>query len=113
MEQVTETPQKKNKSPGRVAWGKKLAEISRQQRALKKQQAIPDMPVAEPEPCAPRAEPTKSHTQLWIAIGGLLVGVGALYYQRKMANQPDESQDEPPKCAPAPAPKPTKMVEMA
>ena len=68
----------KAKNPGRVAWGKKLAALA---KAHKKEKAEERAREAEDAHAVQRKGPTSLGA--WLAVGSLVIGIAALYYQRK------------------------------
>ena len=99
----------KKKSPGRVEWGRKLAELSKQHRAEKKRMPAGTTETESIAPAEKKRMPvgtteTESNAQsispqVWIGLAGLLLGLGALYYQsRAVSVVPPASA----KCATAP-----------
>ena len=101
------------KNPRRVAAGKKLAEDNRRAReALKKVEAEEEAAKAKAEAEAEAEVADKPETSggsslsLWavIGIGGLVVSVLGVYYQREAIMS---RLRPPPQPAPAPAPTPT------
>ena len=105
------------KNPGRVASGKRLAERNRLAReAKKKQQAEADAASRASNTTAASAQPTDSDNAQasglslvsFLGIGGLIVSVLGVYYQREaiMTRLKPAPPAEP---APAPTPAPSRI----
>lgn len=112
IEQVT-TPTNKTKAPGRVAWGKKLAEVRRQQK-LKSTTQVEKQTTNS----ATHTEDSTISTQTLIGIGCLTLGAGALYYQyrtyQSQALQKDDTPLPQPKDdKPAQSPTPSSKSRLA
>ena len=111
---VTADPPKTKpaKNPGRVASGKRMAEINRLGRealareTLKKAEA--EAEAAKPAPTKPEASASDSSSSLslgaMLGIGSLIVGVAGLYYQRESIMARLKPAPPPPEPTPAPAP---------
>jgi len=73
----------KAKSPGRVAWGKKLAALA---KAHKEEKAtVPRQPARHQmdEVVDTDTKEEKTSFCAWLAVGSLAIGIAALYYQRR------------------------------
>ncbi len=71
MSEVERVTSDKPKNPGRQEWGKKLGKMQKELKAKK---------LADPN------EQVRGYRFKWeygVAIAGLLIGLGALYYQKK------------------------------
>ena len=93
----------KAKSPGRVAWGKKLATLA---KAHKKEKAE----VAAHDRVAPHM-----HLPAWLALGSLVIGLTALYYQRRASLGAPSCPVERPQQPETPEPRPknkSKIIAM-
>ena len=113
---VTADPPKTKpaKNPGRVASGKRMAEINRLGRealareTLKKAEA--EAEAAKPAPTKPEASASDSSSSsslslgAMLGIGSLIVGVAGLYYQRESIMARLKPAPPPPEPTPAPAP---------
>ena len=103
----TTTPKIKN--PGRVAAGKKLAELNKQAREAKKQQeqnaSAPKSKTEGLEPGTPKEEKLDSNnlTYYILGFGGLIVSGLGVYYQRKaILNAIGRNRQQTPTPAPVP-----------
>ena len=119
---VTADPPKTKpaKNPGRVASGKRMAEINRLGREAlaretlkKKAEAEAEAEAAKPAPTKPEASASDSSRSssssslslgAMLGIGSLIVGVAGLYYQRESIMARLKPAPPPPEPAPAPAP---------
>ena len=116
---VTADPPKTKpaKNPGRVASGKRLAEINRLGReALKKAEAEAAKPAptkTEDSASDVTVDSSSSSSSLslgaMLGIGSLIVGVAGLYYQRESIMARLKPAPPPPEPAPAPAPAPSRI----
>ena len=99
----------KAKSPGRVAWGRKLSALA---KAHKNEKA------AAGQPCPVACEDTcsqKTSLYTWIAVGTLVIGAAALYYQRmaSLANlRPAPPEIISPDVPPVSKPRTTDIISM-
>ena len=75
----------KAKSPGRVEWGRKLAALAKAHKEEKMAAAMKQKvePVQEPPP--KEKEKTSRNYLPWLTLGSLIIGLAALYYQRRAA----------------------------
>ena len=93
VQQVT-TPTERTKAPGRVAWGKKLAEMRRQQKQQPPNKS--EVKASALKASAPNSIESPFTTQSLIGFGCLTVGVGALYYQyRSYQSQQSNIEQRP------------------
>ncbi len=79
----------KSKNPGRVAWGKKLAQMTKELKEKKKQGAREEVKLIKKDISIDKQTENKlnsHHIEVMMAVGGLLVAVIALYLQYKNAN---------------------------
>ena len=75
----------KIKSPGRVAWGKKLSEIKKQARLDKLSNLSEDIKNKQVTETKTNEPDRSSNIIIWVTAGSLVIGLLALYYQRKTA----------------------------
>lgn len=83
--EVENTP---TKNPGRVAWGKKLAQMSKDLKAKKKNEEINLIETDIKIDKQTEAKLNLHHIEMLIGIGGLAVAVIALYFQYKQTQKP-------------------------
>jgi len=77
----------KPKNPGRVAWGKKLALVSKQLKEAKNKQIHlieKDIKIDKET----KQTIDYNNIQMWLGLGGLAVGIFALYLQYKPKVEP-------------------------
>ena len=119
-ERVTADPPKTKpaKNPGRVASGKRLAEINRLGREALARETLKKKEEAEAKAKAAEPAPTKTEDSAsdvtvdssslslgaMLGIGSLIVGVAGLYYQRESIMARLKPAPPPPEPTPAPAP---------
>ena len=118
---VTADPPKTKpaKNPGRVASGKKMAEINRLGREALARETLKKKEEAEAKAKAAEPAPTKTEDSAsdvtvdsssslslgaMLGIGSLIVGVAGLYYQRESIMARLKPAPPPPEPTPAPAP---------
>lgn len=75
----------KAKSPGRVAWGKKIAALAKVHKEEKAAAQRQELPPQEEHAPAPKAGMSKTSLCSLLAVGSLVIGIAALYYQRRAA----------------------------
>ena len=75
----------KIKSPGRVAWGKKLSEIKKQARLDKLSNLSEDIKNKQVTETKTNEPHRSGNIIIWVTAGSLVIGLLALYYQRKTA----------------------------
>ena len=118
--EVPKTKPAKEKNPGRVESGKRLAERNRLAReAKKKAKAEGGTPSATP--CAtPQATPSNNNNSIFLilGVGGLIVSAVGVYYQREAIQKRFGRAQNTPQPAPepninevqpAPAPQPSRI----
>ena len=114
--EVPKTKPAKEKNPGRVESGKRLAERNRLAReAKKKAKAEGGTPSATPS-ATPQATPSDNSNSIFLilGVGGLIVSAVGLYYQREAIQKrfgratpaPEPNINE---VQPAPAPQPSRI----
>ena len=108
----------KAKSPGRVAWGKKLAALAKAHKEEKAATRRQNHEEEQVEP-VPKQKEASSRTSLcaWLAVGSLVIGMAALYYQRRAAlRAPSHVQrcevDQPQQTAQPPKKPVAKIIAM-
>ena len=109
---VTADPPKSKpaKNPGRVESGKRLAERNRLAReAKKKQQEVSAQPPATATDESESSGSSGLSLGVLIGIGGLVVAVLGLYYQREAIMTRLRPAPPPPQTAPDPTPPPSRI----
>ena len=108
-QEVLKVTSGKAKSPGRVEWGRKLAALAKAHKEEKRAAAlkVPE-PEHEPEPDHPKG--SKSYLP-WLAFGSLVIGLAALYYQRRAVIKAEQKCEGPIEITPPVKPKP-KIIGM-
>ena len=86
------------KNPGRVAWGKKLAKMSKELKEKKKAGSTEEIKLIKKDIKIDKATENKldlHHIEVMVGVGGLLVAAIALYFQYKNNNKQTIQQQIP------------------